>query len=90
MCTVMNFGIPQNSGILFTDCEPIIFSRITLLLGGSFVREVSKNMSYKKELMNCSITGSFQTSLQTQQAVDSRHFVSAKLDASASSSLFLV
>ena len=35
MCTVMDLEIPQNSGILFTSCEPIIFSRKTLHLGGS-------------------------------------------------------
>ena len=73
MCTVMNLGIPQNSCILFTGCEPIIFPRRTLILGGSSVHEVSKTVSYKKEIINCSIIGSLQASLQTQHAVDSRY-----------------
>lgn len=61
--TVMELGIPQNSAILFTGCEPIIFSKLLCFLVVVPFHEVSKNMSYKKELMNCSIIGSFQTSL---------------------------
>jgi len=52
MCTVMNLGIPQNSGILFTACKPITFSRRTLLLGGSFVHEVGKSTCVLQKRIN--------------------------------------